>query len=173
MDVCHTVSHFHDFCTHPVDARSLLCFHVPVNSRNTMNLHTSAQNAISAAGFVSPRGVSYQSGAHGCPLTQNTSLSAASCFLFAASTPAWLTAVQLCITTIRGCVPAVNQRHISPWNMSFYCLSSKYICGLGFSSFLKHFLEIPHTPHSASGCKTSSRDQLREQLFLFCSPVTS
>lgn len=82
-------------------------------------------------------------------------------------------ASMLQITTIRGCVPPVNQHHISPWNMSFCCLSSKYICGLGFSSFLTHFLEIPHTPHSASGCKTGSPDQLREQLFLFCSPVTS
>lgn len=80
------VSYFHDFCAHQVDwvAGLLLCFYVPDSSGHMMNLHTSTQNLIHATGFLCPQGVSYQRRAHGCPLTQNTSLSAASCFLFIA-----------------------------------------------------------------------------------------
>lgn len=86
LDLCYSVSHVRSFCTHYTHrvAGLLLCFHAPVDCWYMINLHTSTQNLIHATAFPPLLGVSYQSWAHGCPLTQNTSLSAASCFLFSA-----------------------------------------------------------------------------------------
>lgn len=64
-----------------------VCFYVPENSWCLMNLPS--QNLIHATRFLCPQGASYQSWAHGCPLTQNTSLSAAACFLLTAHNTSW------------------------------------------------------------------------------------
>ena len=121
--------------------------------------HTHTQSDMSQ-GFLCPLGASYQSPAHVCPVTQNTSLSAASCFLLTADDTSLAhniflglcggASVQQIISTL-GLEPEIKALFF--WiqvmgSMQPVCTCrNECILDLGLSLILTHFLQISHTPH--------------------------
>lgn len=98
----------------------LLCSHVSEYYWYTLNLHT---NRYKQPCFCVPLCVSYRSVAHSCPLTQNTSLSAASHFLFPADDTSSVTA-----TDNHSRVGLVSRE--LPWGYTFL------ICSVVINVFL-------------------------------------